>query len=89
MHSDKSSFRHESLQDNTTITALLKAVTDGLEKGTITFSDDDGEIVMSPQGLLNLKVTASQDEGRNRFTLRVTWQDEASHKASKKSLSVK
>ena len=31
---------------------------------------------MQPNGLLNLKVTASQEDMRNRITLRITWQEE-------------
>ena len=42
------------------------------------FSEGSDEITLNPQGLLRLKVTASKEDGRNRFTLRVTWQDEES-----------
>jgi hypothetical protein len=31
---------------------------------------------MEPEGLLNLKVTASEDEGRHRVNIRITWQAE-------------
>ena len=76
MRQSKNSFRHESLQDADTIQDLLKALAKGIAKGRLTFSDEDGEIVMRPEGLLNLKVTATDDEGRHRVNIRVTWQAE-------------
>ncbi len=83
MRHNKNSFRHESLQDAKTIQGILKSLTKGIAKGRLTFSDDDGEIVMQPEGLLNLKVTASQDETRNRVNIRITWQTEERVKQTK------
>ncbi len=87
MRQNKQSFRHESLQDRKTIQAILKAITKAIGKGRLTFSDEDGEIVLEPEDLLNLKVTASQDDMRNRITVRITWQREEKVK-SKKPLTV-
>jgi amphi-Trp domain-containing protein len=83
----KESFKHESLHDAKTIQEILKALTKGIAKGHLTFSDEDGEILMEPKGLLNLKVTASQEETTNRVSLRITWQSEDKPKC-KKRLSV-
>lgn len=88
MRQSKNSFRHESLQDPQSIQELLKAITKGMSKGHLTFSDEDGEIIMEPAGLLNLKVTASQDELRNRINVRITWQGDETAK-KKKNLKVK
>jgi len=88
MQYDKDIFRHESLQDRKTIRKLLASITDGLEKGELTFSDGDNQIVMSPDGLLHLKLSASKEEGRNRINIRITWQDQSETKAGKKSLKV-
>ena len=74
MRQSKNSFRHESLQDAKTIQELLKTLSKGIAKGKLSFSDEDGEIVMEPEGLLNLKVTATEDEGRHRVNIRITWQ---------------
>jgi len=38
---------------------------------------------MEPEGLLNLKVTASQDEGRHRVNIRITWQAEETVRQTK------
>ena len=84
---DKNSFRHESLQDAKTIAELLKSITKGIGKGKLTFSEEDGEIVLEPEGLLNLKVTAEKEDMRHRLTVRVTWSPQEQPKA-KKPLSV-
>jgi len=89
MRNGKRSFRHQSLQDEKTIQDILKSIASGLAKGKITFSDEDEKIVMRPEGLLDLKVTATQEENRNRFNIRISWQVDDSREKKKKSLSVK
>jgi len=76
MRNGKRSFRHQSLQDEKSIQEILKAISSGIAKGKITFSDEDEKIVMRPEGLLELKVTATQEDNRNRFNIRVSWQVE-------------
>ncbi len=88
MQLDKDTFRHESLQDSKTIRKLLQSITDGLEKGELAFSDGVNEIVMAPDGLLHLKLSASKEDGRNRMSIRVTWQEQSDVKSGKKSLKV-
>jgi amphi-Trp domain-containing protein len=89
MRSRKTSFRHQSLQDEKSIQDILKSITNGIARGKITFSDEDEKIVMRPRGLLDLKVTATQEENRNRFNIRISWQVEDDGDKKKKSLSVK
>ena len=89
MRNGKRSFRHQSLQDEKTIQDILKSIASGLARGKITFSDEDEKIVMRPEGLLDLKVTAAQEENRNRFNIRISWQVDDSREKKKKSLSVK
>ena len=89
MRSRKKSFRHQSLQDEKSIQNILKSITSGIAKGKITFSDEDDKIVMRPEGLLDLKITANQEENSNRFNIRISWQVEDEVEKKKKSLSVK
>jgi len=88
MSQQKNTFRHESLHDRKTIQSLLRAIGKGLEKGELTFSDEDGEIVLHPKGLMNLKVTASQEGVKNRVTFRVSWQS-GQEAQKKKKLKVR
>ena len=88
MKRGKLSFRHESLQDAKTIKGILKALTDGMASGKLSFSDADDSIELHPAGLMNLKITARQEDNLNRVNLRITWQSE--DKASgNKSIKVK
>ena len=89
MSDRKKSFRHHSLQDEKSLQDILKAVSSGIARGKITFSDEDEKIVMRPEGLLELKVTALQEDNRNRFNIRISWQTEDDVVSKKKRLSVK
>ncbi|MCU7948286.1 MAG: amphi-Trp domain-containing protein, partial [Candidatus Thiodiazotropha sp. (ex Cardiolucina cf. quadrata)] len=82
-------FRHESLQDRASIQALLKSISQGIAKGKLTLSDEDDEMVMQPDGLLQLKVTAAQDAERHRINLRIAWQVEEERPKKSKTLRVK
>ena len=44
---------------------------------------------MRPEGLLELKVTAAQEDNRNRFNIRVSWQVDDDGEKKGKSLTVK
>lgn len=88
MRQKKSHFRHEALLDSEAARDLLAAITDGLDKGRLVFSDEADRIVMKPEGLLNLRVTASQDERQDRVSIRITWQPDQKRKTGKKKLSV-
>lgn len=70
------SFRHESLQDLKSVREILKALTNGVAKGKVTLSDDRGEVVLEPEGLLHVKLTARQDDEDSRLTLRLRWRSD-------------
>ena len=88
MRQGKKSFRHESLQDAASIQEFLLAISDGIAKGKVSFSDSDDRIVMRPEGLLHLQVTASQEEDRDRISIRVSWQVEEKQGKKKKPLRI-
>ncbi len=89
MKQEKSSFRHESIQDLNSITDILKAITKGLEKGELELSDEEGEITFKPEGLLTLKVTGSRNESSDRLNIRISWQHPMKMNQAKQSLKVK
>jgi amphi-Trp domain-containing protein len=88
MRQGKRSFRHESLQDCESIREILKSVTKGIGNGRVVFSDEDGEIIMEPEGLLRLKLTASQEDNLYKMNIRITWQAEEEAPKKKKTLKV-
>ena len=88
MRKGKRSFRHESLQDSSSIGDILQSITKAIEKGKVVFSDEDDRIVMEPEGLLQLKVTASQEDSRQRINVRISWQAEEASNKKKRVLSI-
>lgn len=69
----KSEFRHESLQDGKSIQKLLSAISKGLGKGQLEFTDEEGQLTLAPNGLLDLKVIVKEDETRHQLDIRVSW----------------
>ena len=88
MRKSKKSFRHESLQDARSISTILQSITRAIGKGKVTFSDEDDKIIMEPEGLLHLKVSASQEDSRQRIDVRISWQVEEAGNSSKRVLSI-
>lgn len=88
MRQGKSIFRHESLQDGESIKSMLKAIADGIRKGKLVISDEDDKIVLHPEGLLHLRVKASQDEGRHQIGIRISWLVEDEKPKGKRVLSI-
>jgi amphi-Trp domain-containing protein len=83
MKQPKKNFRHDSLQDKQSILKILHEVIEGLETGHLVLSDDYDKITLTPQGLLQLKLTASQEENKYSFAVKVSWQLEAEKTARK------
>lgn len=71
----KTEFKHEALLDTADIQDVLKALSKGLGKGKLEFNDEkDGELTLQPRGLLHMKVSASEEEGRQQFEIKVRWE---------------
>ena len=82
-HSDKT-FRHESLQDSESIQDLLQSLCKGLARGKLKFSDEDGDIVLAPRGLLNFRLSATADESEDRVSIKISWQRDGKHRKERK-----
>jgi amphi-Trp domain-containing protein len=82
-------FRHDSLQDRRSLRKILDAISDGFESGKLRFSDEEGKIEMIPEELLELKLTASQEGGRQRLNIRISWQEPEKKKRNKTRLTVR
>lgn len=71
----KTEFKHEALLNPEDIQDVLKALSKGLGKGKLEFSDEkEGALSLNPNGLLRLKVTASEDEDSQQFEVKVRWE---------------
>ena len=81
-------FSHLSLQSAQSIKPILDAITKGLARGEMKFSDEDDEIVLNPEGLLRLKISASRSENVQKVNLKISWYVEEPKLGKKKLLSV-
>lgn len=85
---EKQTFKHESIEDAKSIQRYIEALSQALKSGKLSFSDGDQKIEMSPSDLMHLKLSASKEGGNNRFSLRVTWQDEKAPVQKSKRLTI-
>jgi amphi-Trp domain-containing protein len=69
-------FKHESLQDLQSIGQYLKAITDGLAAGRVELSDDNGQQVLFPAGLISLELSAKRRGNRAKLHLKLSWTEE-------------
>ncbi len=70
----KSSFKHESLLEGQDVADVLKAIAQAISEGSLSFSDDKGTLQLNTEGLLQLRVKASDEEGRQQVDIRCRWE---------------
>lgn len=73
MRQNKKTFTHLSLQDAKSIQPILKSIEKGIAKGEMSFSDEDDEIILKPEGLLRFKITASESETKHQLNIKISW----------------
>jgi len=73
MRQNKKTFSHLSLQDAKSIQPILKSIMKGLSSGEMTFSDEEDEIKLKPEGLLRFKVSASKAETKHQLSIKISW----------------
>lgn len=68
-------FKHESIQDTTTIIEYLEELKSGFQNGTLQFASDREEITLNPQGMLNMEIKAKKKDGKAKLNLRFSWKE--------------
>jgi amphi-Trp domain-containing protein len=69
-------FKHESLQDSKSIGQYLRALIEGIEAGRVDLSDDNGEVVLHPTGLVGFELRAKRRGNHSKLQLKLTWTEE-------------
>jgi amphi-Trp domain-containing protein len=69
-------FQHESLQDAKSIGEYLRAIIHGLETGHLDLSDDNGQLVLHPSGLLGLELRAKRKGNRAKLLIELSWTED-------------
>jgi amphi-Trp domain-containing protein len=73
-------FQHESLQDLTSIGEYLRAIVQGLEAGYLDLSDDGGQLVLHPSGLIGLELRANRKGNRAKLEIELSWSEDKGKK---------
>ncbi|MBF0471411.1 MAG: amphi-Trp domain-containing protein [Gammaproteobacteria bacterium] len=66
-------FTHESIQDQHSITAILDALSRGMEQGKLSFSEKGGKLTLRPEGLLTIKASGEDEEAFQRIKIQIRW----------------
>ena len=81
--SSEKEFRHESMQDRGSIVKYLKALSDGFERGELTFQKSSDHIILNPDGLIQLEIKAHRKPEKSRLTLKFSWKEKTNLKLDK------
>lgn len=84
----KNEFKHESIEDPQTIARYLEALRDGFAKGALRFRSEDRELVLDPQGLVNLVVEAKRKGDTTKLNLKFRWDEPAPAGPRRESLVI-
>lgn len=68
-------FKYESMQDSLSICRYLRALADGMESGTVSFTWKDNALKLSPKGLLQFTIQAKEKGARKKISLKIAWND--------------
>ena len=79
MSSDRD-FRHESLQDNQSIVNYLNALIEGFSKGEISFKQNSGQIVLNPNGLVQMEIKAQRKTSKSKLSIKFSWKETPFHR---------
>ncbi len=73
--SEEKYFKHESYQDRESISNYIREILNGLEKGVLHFSDNNGETVINPEELMLLEIKVKKKGEKTRVSLKIEWKD--------------
>ncbi len=73
-----SEFKHETLQDTDSITEYLKVITEGFESGEIVFKNDKEQILLHPDGMIELEIKAKKKDKKVKLSLKLKWKEKTS-----------
>ncbi|MEC4766878.1 amphi-Trp domain-containing protein [Halomonas sp. CUBES01] len=69
----KTKFSHDSLLDRQSTQELLVTLANAVKKGELTFQESEGELVLSPQQLLQVSLRASDEGDKQEVEIKLKW----------------
>ena len=68
-------FKHETLQDKDSISDYLKVLTEGFENGQLTFRNEKEQIILKPEGTVQLEVKAKKKDKKAKLSVKFYWKE--------------
>ena len=69
----KTKFGHDSLLDRQATQELLMTLANAIDKGKLAFQESEGELVLTPQQLLQVSVRASDEGDKQEVEVKIKW----------------
>jgi amphi-Trp domain-containing protein len=83
-----SEFKHETLQDVDAISEYLKILTDGFENKELIFRNDREQILLKPDGMIELEVKAKKKDGKVKLAIKFNWKEREPGKDEEEKLVI-
>lgn len=88
LNSKTQEFRYEALQEPETVARYLRALCEGLERGTLSLASGGSQIALEPRGLVHAKVGATSDNERAKLQIELSWTTAEYESLSRQGLTI-
>ncbi|MDQ7734142.1 amphi-Trp domain-containing protein [Halomonas sp. SpR1] len=69
----KTKFSHDSLLDRQATQELLVTLANAIHKGELAFQESEGELLLTPQQLLQISLRASDEGDKQEVEIKIKW----------------
>lgn len=69
----KTKFSHDSLLDRQATQELLVTLANAINKGELAFQESEGDLVLTPQQLLQVSLRASDEGDKQEVEIKIKW----------------
>ncbi len=69
----KTKFSHDSLLDRQATQELLITLANAINKGELAFQESEGQLVLTPQQLLQVSLRASDEGDKQEVEVKIKW----------------
>ena len=88
MSKQSKEFEYSTLVDRNSIVTYLETIAEGFKNGTLTLKSPEADILLDPDGLLKLEMSAKNKSGRSKIVLKVSWKNQPRVEVNKDRLSM-
>ncbi len=81
-------FDHESIQDRQSIRQYLSTLIEGLEKGSIIFTSEKENVLLTPAEMICISIKTKKKSGESKLTIKLAWNDSTVKNSREKSNAI-